>query len=517
MISRGQYEEAIRTAPLDEDEVDPPDVESEQPYFTSWMTEHLLRPVQARRWCSAAGSRSRRRSTPSSRPRPRTRSPAAWPGWARAPRSWRSTTGPARSRRWWAAPTSTRGRSTWQPTATASRARRSSRSSSCARSRTAIDPNSTWASQPKELPFTGAKGPELFKVNNYEDSYLGAASLWSATATSDNSVFAELGMEVKHQARGPAGDGHGHPHRPVDQPGDAARRARRRASRRSRWPTPTPRWPTTASGARARWRRTTPARSRSSAWRRPDGSEVEERELVKERVFPAKVGQLAKEMLSLVVTSGTGKAAQVGDEDIWGKTGTTENYGDAWFVGGNDELTVAVWVGYAGQGPVDGVRARRRPGGRRHLPGRDLQRLHVPPGSSCATRAGRARRRRRRRDRGLHPDPAATVDPTAVPEAEQPLETTPETAAAARRPRTRPPETPPERSRRRPPPRRLRLRRRPRRPRAARAAAAPRRARPRRRRPDQAAARAAHRRRPGARHVRGCRRRRSARAARPPW
>jgi len=56
---------------------------------------------------------------------------------------------------------------------------------------------------------------------------------------------------------------------------------------------------------------------------------------------------VAKDMLSLVVTSGTGVAAQVGDEVIWGKTGTTENYGDAWFVGSNDDLTVAVWVGYA--------------------------------------------------------------------------------------------------------------------------------------------------------------------------
>jgi penicillin-binding protein 1A len=65
------------------------------------------------------------------------------------------------------------------------------------------------------------------------------------------------------------------------------------------------------------------------------------------RVYDEKVGALAKEMLHTVVTSGTGKVAQVGDEYIWGKTGTTENYGDAWFVGGNDDMTVAVWVGYA--------------------------------------------------------------------------------------------------------------------------------------------------------------------------
>jgi len=31
---------------------------------------------------------------------------------------------------------------------------------------------------------------------------------------------------------------------------------------------------------------------------------------------------------------------------VAGKTGTTENYGDAWFVGWTNELTVAVWVGY---------------------------------------------------------------------------------------------------------------------------------------------------------------------------
>ena len=46
-----------------------------------------------------------------------------------------------------------------------------------------------------------------------------------------------------------------------------------------------------------------------------------------------------------MVTSGTGRSAQIG-EFAAGKTGTTENYQDAWFVGFNDTLTVAVWVGY---------------------------------------------------------------------------------------------------------------------------------------------------------------------------
>jgi penicillin-binding protein 1A len=31
---------------------------------------------------------------------------------------------------------------------------------------------------------------------------------------------------------------------------------------------------------------------------------------------------------------------------IAGKTGTTENYGDAWFVGWTPDYTIAIWVGY---------------------------------------------------------------------------------------------------------------------------------------------------------------------------
>ena len=66
------------------------------------------------------------------------------------------------------------------------------------------------------------------------------------------------------------------------------------------------------------------------------------------RVFPESVGETAQQLLAGVVTGGTGKAAQIG-EFAAGKTGTTENYGDAWFVGFNKELTVAVWVGYPDQ------------------------------------------------------------------------------------------------------------------------------------------------------------------------
>ncbi len=50
-------------------------------------------------------------------------------------------------------------------------------------------------------------------------------------------------------------------------------------------------------------------------------------------------------MLQTVLQYGTGRAAATG-QFAAGKTGTTSNYGDAWFIGWDSRYTVAVWVGY---------------------------------------------------------------------------------------------------------------------------------------------------------------------------
>ncbi len=57
------------------------------------------------------------------------------------------------------------------------------------------------------------------------------------------------------------------------------------------------------------------------------------------------VAYLTTDMLRGVMASGTGKSAQIG-RPAAGKTGTTQEYRDAWFVGYTPDLVTAVWVGY---------------------------------------------------------------------------------------------------------------------------------------------------------------------------
>ncbi|WP_322446374.1 transglycosylase domain-containing protein [Robertmurraya mangrovi] len=50
-------------------------------------------------------------------------------------------------------------------------------------------------------------------------------------------------------------------------------------------------------------------------------------------------------LLNRVVTSGTGRKSYYPTSYIGGKTGTTNDYHDYWFIGLNEELTTGVWVG----------------------------------------------------------------------------------------------------------------------------------------------------------------------------
>src|SRR6185436_12530366 len=60
------------------------------------------------------------------------------------------------------------------------------------------------------------------------------------------------------------------------------------------------------------------------------------------------------ELLQEVVQHGTGRAAAL-DGFAAGKTGTAQDYRDAWFIGFNENLVVGVWVGNDDRSPMDKV------------------------------------------------------------------------------------------------------------------------------------------------------------------
>jgi penicillin-binding protein 1A len=64
-----------------------------------------------------------------------------------------------------------------------------------------------------------------------------------------------------------------------------------------------------------------------------------------QRVLAAPVARRVNQVLQQVVTRGTGIKARIG-RPVAGKTGTGEDWRDAWFVGSTPQLTTAVWVGF---------------------------------------------------------------------------------------------------------------------------------------------------------------------------
>ena len=61
------------------------------------------------------------------------------------------------------------------------------------------------------------------------------------------------------------------------------------------------------------------------------------------------------DLLQAVVQEGTGRAARIRGVAVAGKTGTSQDYRDAWFVGFTPDLVVGVWVGNDDNTPTRGV------------------------------------------------------------------------------------------------------------------------------------------------------------------
>jgi penicillin-binding protein 1A len=65
----------------------------------------------------------------------------------------------------------------------------------------------------------------------------------------------------------------------------------------------------------------------------------------KKRIIKKKYNKRIKDLLRGVVVWGTGKNANVKDVTIYGKTGTSQNYRDAWFIGFTDDIVIGIWIG----------------------------------------------------------------------------------------------------------------------------------------------------------------------------
>ncbi len=97
-------------------------------------------------------------------------------------------------------------------------------------------------------------------------------------------------------------------------------------------------------------------------------------------------------MMRQVIAAGTGGRARVGGYDIAGKTGTTSDYRDAWFVGYTGGFTAAVWTGRDDNTPMKRVTGGAAPAEIwrafmvQALP--RLSRRDIPGGPVSAPRAG---------------------------------------------------------------------------------------------------------------------------------
>src|SRR4051794_7446310 len=207
-----------------------------------------------------------------------------------------------------------------------------------------VSPDRTFASSPHCWDVPHSKG-ERFCPKNYNNDYAGVRTLASATVASDNSVSAQVGIALvgtNKIARVPHLRG-------VRTP--LSRNYAMVLGGLKEGVTPLEMayaYSTLANDGERVWGSMGPSSRSPVAIEKVLDSNGDTRDVNhvrKTRTIPYDVAQSAKGILAQVVSNGTGKAAQI-PEFAAGKTGTTENYGDAWFVGFNKDLTVAVWVGY---------------------------------------------------------------------------------------------------------------------------------------------------------------------------
>src|ERR671921_2127422 len=217
-----------------------------------------------------------------------------------------------------------------------------------------IDPETTYVSEKKEYKIdVGLDKPEPWRVQNYDGIVRGRISLEEALWYSDNTVFADLVMNA---------DGRGL----KDGPQKIAEVARRCgiSSGLPEHPKPSivlgayevsPLDMATAYATIANdGRRVEPTAISKVV---TDEGEADEKVLYVAPEHPEGKQVLAEDIANEVteimvgdVTEGIAKDASLEDRPVAGKTGTSENFFDAWFIGYTPELVTGMWMGYAAGG-----------------------------------------------------------------------------------------------------------------------------------------------------------------------
>jgi penicillin-binding protein 1A len=200
--------------------------------------------------------------------------------------------------------------------------------------RRGIDPDSTYyTSKPLDLNL-----PEWghWEVATYGESYSGTVSLHEATLASDNTVYAQLALDLGPQSVADTAREMGISTNLDGIPAETLGGLRLGVS------------PLEMSNAYATLAsygmRNEPIAIRKVAF--PDGNVAETGKPNRKRVFQDGVAYEVTQILEDNVDGGTGTAAQTDCSYEAGKTGTTDDFNDAMFIGYTPQLSTAVWVGY---------------------------------------------------------------------------------------------------------------------------------------------------------------------------
>ena len=267
---------------------------------------------------------------------------------ARARRSSPSTPPTAKSGRWLQAAPTANAASTWPHRDTASPAR-PTRLRAHRGGPQGVDPDGTsYTSKPLAI-----NDPEFgeWNVKTFGDSYIGTVSLTRATLSSDNTVYAQLILDLGPEAVCKTAKLLGITTKldcyPAEGLGGLTRGVTTLEMANA--------YATLAAGG---------VRRRATGIERvvfPDGKSEKLGNPEGKRVMTDGQAYEVTKILKMNVTSGTGTSANYGCRRA-GKTGTTDEAKDAWFVGYTPELSAAVWVGYPDAGvAMPGHRAAHTP------------------------------------------------------------------------------------------------------------------------------------------------------------